>query len=179
MQRLKDYDVRFSGLKLGEHLFEFQLTNEFFELFEYSDFEEADLTGYLKFIKKESSLELDFQIQGKVTVPCDITTDPFDLPIEAEMKLMVKFGEEFNDSDEEVLVLPMAEHTINVAQYFYELAVLTVPLKRVRPDLEESEEGKAILAQLEQLDPINSRPAEDKEPEEVDPRWNKLKDLLN
>lgn len=178
MQRLKDYDVRFSGLKLGEHSFEYQLDNGFFALFGYTDFERSNLKGKLKLTKKENALELEFKVKGSVSVPCDITGDPFDLPVKNKMQVMVKFGAGYDDSDEEVLVLPMAEHTANVAQYFYEATVLAVPLKRVRPDLEESEMGQEILARLEQLGPENNRPTESGE-EEMDPRWDKLKDLLN
>ena len=35
---LKAYDIHFAGLKDGEHLFEYQVDNHFFELFDYQEF---------------------------------------------------------------------------------------------------------------------------------------------
>lgn len=167
---LREYDIAFTGLKLGEHWFDYQLDNKFFSLFDYDEFLTADLRADVHLMKKESSLEFRFSIGGSVEVPCDITTEPFDLPLESDMELVVKFGEEYDDSKDEILIIPAGEHKMNIAQYLYELSVLAVPLKRV------SEKGRKIQEQEE----LNSEKSEDNnEASEIDPRWNKLKDLLN
>lgn len=176
MLSLKDFDIRFSGLKLGEHPFDYQLDNSFFDLFEYRDFDSADIQAHINFHKKESSLELGINIKGTINVPCDITNDPFDLPVENRMDLVVKFGNEYDDSQEEILVLPTGEIEMNVAQYLYELSVLAIPLKRISPEVESGKKGKEILAKLEDLHPEGRK---EEESEETDPRWDKLKDLLN
>ncbi len=173
MKNLKDYKIKFSGLNLGEHSFDYQLNNEFFKLFEYQDFEESDLFAEVLLRKKTNSLELQISIKGTVTVPCDLTTELYRQPIDGSAEVMVKFGEEYDDSNEEVLILPHGEHELNVAQYLYETAVLAVPLKHVSPDAEKSEAGKEIREKLENLSPE----AEDEK--STDPRWDKLKNLLN
>lgn len=179
MSSLKDYNIRFSGLKLGEHSFDYELDNEFFELFEYRDFESANVKAHIDFTKKENSLELDISIRGSVNVPCDITNDPFDLPVENDLELVVKFGEEYDDSEEDILVLPSGEIEMNLAQYLYELTVLAVPLKRICPEVQRGEKGQEVLARLEDLHPENRKQEEKDEENETDPRWDKLKDLLN
>jgi uncharacterized metal-binding protein YceD (DUF177 family) len=167
---LREYDIAFTGLKLGEHRFDYQLDNKFFTLFEYDEFLSADLHAEVGMVKKESSLEFQFTIDGTVNVPCDITTEPFDLPLHHEMDLVVKFGQAYDDSKDEILIIPSGEHKMNIAQYLYELSVLALPLKRL------SEKGKELQLKEE----MNSDKSENKdEGGETDPRWDKLKDLLN
>lgn len=175
--RLKDFDIVFSGLKLGEHQFDFQMDAGFFKAFDYPDFENAEITAHVQFLKRETQLRLDLHLEGKVWVPCDITNEMFWLPLAAEARVMVNFGEEFDDSDEELLILPHGEHRLNVAQYFYEMAVLAKPLKVVHPDVEAGKKGQEILEKLEALAP--EEPEQKGDDEETDPRWDKLKDLLN
>ena len=42
-------------------------------------------------------LELAFKATGTVNVNCDVTNEPFELPIEGNLNLIVKFGHEYND----------------------------------------------------------------------------------
>ena len=56
-------------------------------------------------------------------VNCDLTNEPFKLDVENCIDLVVKFGSEFNDEDDEILIVPHGEYRINVAQYIYELIV--------------------------------------------------------
>ena len=61
--------------------------------------------------KKSTLLELDFSAQGTINVNCDITDEPFDLPTEGALDLVVKFGDSYNDDNDELLILPQGEHT--------------------------------------------------------------------
>ena len=74
-------------------------------------------------------MELQFNIQGSTVLPCDISNELFSQPITNDLFLVVKFGEFFNDEDDEILILPHGSHKFNVAQYIYEGIVLAVPAK--------------------------------------------------
>ena len=124
--------------------------------------------------KKSTLLELDFSAQGTININCDITDEPFDLPTQAQSHLVVKFGEEYNDDNEELLILPQGEHTLNVAQYIYEILVLSVPAKRVNPNTQSFAQA---METLEALSPKELDEAEDDS--QIDPRWNELRKLLN
>lgn len=174
MKDIKDYNIKFSGLKLGVHQFDYQLDNEFFDLFEYRDFESSKLKAAVLLDKKSSWLELTFKLEGAVEVPCDLSSKLFWMDISHQLELVVKFGPEYDDSQEEILVLPMDEHQLNIAHYLYEITVLAMPLKRVHPEALESDEGREILKKLEELSPGQEKGDE----EETDPRWDKLKTLL-
>lgn len=176
-QKLRQYDISFVGLKHGKHLFEYEIGNAFFELFDYHEFNNSNQKVSVVLDKKSNLLELFFKSEGFVNVNCDVTNEPFDLSVNGELHLIVKFGNEYNDENDEFLVIPAGEHTINIAQYIYEMIVLSVPSKRVHPDVEEGVLHSEILDILEQLSPKESQISEN--PSEIDPRWNELKKLLN
>ncbi len=176
MKALKEFDIPFVGLKFGSHQFTYKVDNTFLEIFEFDEFNAANVSVDLSFEKKSTLFELTFNINGSVNVDCDISTEPFNLPIENELPLVVKFGDEFNNENEELLVIPHGEYELNVAQYIYEAIVLAVPSKRVHPGIEDGSLDSEILNKLEELAPKESK---DKEEKEIDPRWNKLKNLLN
>ena len=90
--------------------------------------------------------------------------------MENEFELVVKFGDEYNDEDDERLILPQGEYKLNVAQYLYEMAVLSIPQKNVHPDVLSGKIAPEFI--------VDEEP-EIIEEENLDPRWDKLKDLLN
>ncbi len=177
MKQLKEYTIPFVGLKQGLHQFEYQIDNTFFEHFEYDEFNASAVNVDLEFDKKSTMLELHFKATGTVNVNCDLTNEPFDLPIEDELFLVIKFGQEYNDENEELLILPHGEYEVNIQQYIYELIVLGVPSKRVHPGVEDGTLQSDILEKLDELSPKEK--SIEKDNEETDPRWDKLKNLLN
>lgn len=180
MKKTKEYLIPFVGLKQGKHHFEYQLNNAFFEIFDYDEFENSNIKVNVVLEKKSSMLELVFQHQGTVNVPCDLTSEEFDLPIKGKMKLIVRFGEEFNNDNEELLILPFGEFEIDIAQYMYEMIVLSIPLRRVHPGVKD---GSLKTKALEKLNELKVKEPEQEEKEvqkeeDIDPRWDKLKQLL-
>ena len=111
---------------------------------------------------------------GEVRAYCDITNEPFDLPVDGALELVVKFGDAYNDEDDEVLVLPHGEHQLNIAQYVYEMLVLAVPSKRIHPGVADGSLKSDVLQRLDELQPRASEEKTDK----TDPRWDALRNLL-
>ncbi|MGB7842791.1 MAG: DUF177 domain-containing protein [Salinimicrobium sp.] len=176
MRKLKEFTIPFVGLKQGKHSFEYEIDNRFFEHFEYDEFNSANVKVDLLLEKKSTMMELTFKASGTVNIFCDLTNEAYDQPINSELFLVVKFGEVYNDDNEELLILPHGEFEINVQQYIYELIVLAVPSKRVHPGVIDGTLQSEVLEKLEELSP---KEKEIKEEEDIDPRWNKLKNLLN
>lgn len=177
MRNLAAYTIPFVGLKLGKHQFEYDIDNEFFEHFEYDDLNSSNVKIDLLLEKKTTMMELTFKASGSVNVNCDITNEPYDQPIDGSLFLVIKFGEEFNDENEDLLILPHGEYEVNVQQYIYELIVLSIPLKRVHPGVEDGTLDSEVLDKLEELSINNNENKNDED--EIDPRWDKLKNLLN
>ena len=164
------YKIEFAGLKIGNHQFNFNADKKFFDRFNFSDFNDVSVNIDIDLIKKSTLLELTFALKGFVNVNCDLTNEPFDLQINHEAVLVVKFGQDYNDEDDEILVLPHGEHKLYVDQYIFELIVLSLPPKRIHPGVEDGSLKSEILDILEDLKPKeNSNLA--------DPRWDQLKNL--
>ncbi|MCK0178841.1 DUF177 domain-containing protein [Flavobacteriaceae bacterium S0862] len=176
MKKLKEFIIQFIGLKQGEHNFEYKIDNKFFNHFEYDEFNDANLNVKVVLNKKTTLLELYFMVSGTVNINCDLTNEPFDQVIENDFNLVVKFGDEYNDENEEILIIPHSEYEVNIAQYIYELIVLSVPFKRVHPGVKDGSLNSEILKKLEELSPKSLE--EKTENEDIDPRWNTLKKLL-
>ncbi|RLJ96872.1 YceD family protein [Tenacibaculum discolor] len=175
MKDLKQFNIPFVGLKEESHLFEYQIDKTFFEAFQFDEFNNTNVKADITLVKKSTLLELSFDISGTVNVPCDITNELFDLPINGNLNLVVKFGPEFNDEHDEILILPHEAYQVNVSQYIYELIVLSVPSKRIHPDVVDGTMQSDALRKLEELRINEEKTVEE---ESTDPRWDKLKDLL-
>jgi len=174
MMKKKEFSIPFSGLKQGKHEFEYAVDNTFFESFGYTDFNNAQLTLTVLLNKTSTMLEFELHIKGLVNIDCDITSEPYDQAINAELELVVKFGEIYNDEDDEILIIPHGEHQVNIAQYVYEMSVLAVPQKRIHPGVLDGSLDSKALEKLEELQPKERK----ENSNETDPRWDALKKLI-
>jgi len=172
----KDFLIQFTGLKLGKHQFDYQIDNDFFNLFEFDEYNSVDIAAKVLLEKKSTMLELRFQHKGTVNVPCDLTNEDFDLPVKGELSLLVKFGDEYNDENDAFVILPHGEFQMSIAQYLYEMIILSVPYKRIHPGVKDGTLQSPSLEYLtHQEEEIEEAEEENKE---TDPRWDKLKQLL-
>jgi uncharacterized metal-binding protein YceD (DUF177 family) len=177
MKRLNEFLIAFIGLKLGKHQFEYQINKTFFDQFDYDDFENCDIKVNLVLEKKSTHIELNFKHKGTVFVPCDVTGEMFDLPIKSSIRVIVQFGEAFNNDNDELLILPHGEFQVDVSQYIYEMIIVSIPLKRVHPGIKDGTLESPALDKLNELSVKESKKEEIKA-ENTDPRWDKLKNLL-
>ena len=173
MDKFRNYDVAFSGLKTGKHEFKFEVEQAFFDLFETEqEFSGAKIDVDVLLEKHSTFLDFLIKIHGTVNLVCDITSETFTHPIENEIKFLVKFGEEYDDSNEEVITIPTGDSSFNISQIIYEAVVLSIPMKKISPNVNEEDEYHKIL---EKFSP-KSKEIEEKT-EAVDPRWEVLKKL--
>ena len=172
MKTIKDFDISFFGLKEGKHHFEYKIENQFFEAFEYDEYLDSEVLVNLEFIKKSTLFELNFSGKGILKIACDVSNEPYDQAINGSLNIVVKFGEAYNDDNEEILIIPHGEFQINVAQFIYEMIVLSVPSKRIHPGIEDGTLQSPVIEKLNELQ------KKDKNSDEIDPRWEELKKLI-
>ncbi|MEM8507363.1 MAG: DUF177 domain-containing protein [Bacteroidota bacterium] len=170
----REFFIPFSGLKLGKHKFAYQIQNTFFESFDYHEFNGADITISAVLDKMSTMMELTISAVGTVNVNCDLTDEPYDQVVRSNLDLVIKFGEDFNNEDDELLILPHGEHQVDIAQYIYEMLVLSVPTKRIHPGVLDGTMKSVALEKLEELEPKEKKGKSDN----TDPRWDGLKKLL-
>lgn len=170
---VNEFKIPFVGLKNGKHHYEFDISDSFWQDFEYSPINNSDAWVELELTKQETMLILDFELYGTIKVPCDRCLEEFDMPIQAENRLIVKFGHEALDKEtDEVLVLPVGDYEIDVKQYIYEFFNLALPMRKVHDDDEDGKPGcdPEVIKRIVDL----STP---KHEIESDGRWDILKKL--
>ena len=172
MKSLSPYLIKFSGLKEGMHLFNYELGNKFFKNFDYYDFLDAKLFAKLELEKQSTLLNLKFSFNGEIEVQCDVSMESFNLDLETEHTVVVKFKDDIISTDDKVIFMPAGSHSIDVSHLIYESVILAVPQKKVHPGVENGSLKSEIVEKLEALKPKKNFK------EKTDPRWDKLKDLL-
>ena len=135
------YIIQFKGLKEGVHDFSFSIDKPFFEAFEYLAVPDGHIEVHAELTKKSSFLELDVDLTGIMQVQCDRCLEYFELPVDYSGHLMVRFSESEKDPDEEVIWLKPEEYKLDLSHYFYEFLSLSLPIRKVHPDLPNGEPG--------------------------------------
>ena len=159
-------------MKEGTHLFNYELGNKFFKNFDYYDFLDAKLFAKLELEKQSTLLNLKFSFNGEIEVQCDVSMESFNLDLETEHAVVVKFKDDIISTDDKVIFMPAGSHSIDVSHLIYESIILAVPQKKVHPGIENGSLKSEIVEKLEALKPKKNFK------EKTDPRWDKLKDLL-
>ena len=136
MKSLSPYLIKFSGLKEGIHLFNYELGNKFFKNFDYYDFLDAKLFAKLELEKQSTLLNLKFSFNGEIEVQCDVSMESFNLDLETEHAVVVKFKDDIISTDDKVIFMPAGSHSIDVSHLIYESIILAVPQKKVHPGIE-------------------------------------------
>lgn len=133
MGKFSAFKLPLKSLGTGTHNFEYHLDKQFFTNMENSDIHGADLDVKLTVVYNGEFYTLDFSIAGEVTLICDRCLDDLHFPIEATYHIVVKYGEDYNDDNDEVLEIPAGDAFLNVAYMIYDTVVLAIPIKHVHP----------------------------------------------
>ncbi len=178
MDALDKYKVNLKDLQAGVATYRFELDDAFFELVGGTLVKGGHADVMLSVEEKGGIYALIFHIRGVVCVPCDRCLDDMDVAVDTENVLNVKVGTEYSDEGD-VVVVPEDDPACNVAWNIYEFIALSIPVAHVH------EEGKCNAAMMEMLAAhlVTSEDMDDtgggEKAEVTDPRWDKLKDIIN
>jgi uncharacterized protein len=175
--KLKQYIIFFLGLKEGKHDFNFEIDKQLFLEFGENDITEAKIAIDVVMEKNTNHLVFNFEIKGEVTTSCDRCLGALDLEIQDSQILYVNFGEITSDITDidDTMILARSEDKINLAKHFYDYIMLSLPIKKIHPD----DENGNSTCDLEMLKKLNEYEIQETNKKETDPRWDKLKNLLN
>ncbi|MDE6100354.1 MAG: DUF177 domain-containing protein [Paramuribaculum sp.] len=193
MGKFTEYKLPLKSLPEGVHSFEYHLGKKFFENMESPDIHDADLHVALTVTYKRDIYTLDFSITGTITLICDRCLDDLVMPVETDYHINVRYGEDYNDEADDLLVIPESDNYLNVAYMLYDTVALTIPIKhvhplgkcnrqmsqmlkkhRARPADEDSELEDQLIDEMEAMD---DQSASSETP--TDPRWDALKGLAS
>jgi len=175
LKTLKTYSIPFKGLKLGKHLFDFEITDAFFNEFKYSLVKKGKLDCKVELDKQEIMMILDFTINGMVDRSCDRCLSQFPEAVDLQERQIVKFAGEAEpkDADDEIMVLNRQDFEIDLSGLIYEYINLAMPFVSVCKD-----EGNTPFCDQEMLDKLKHlSKSEEEENTDTDPRWNVLKNI--
>ena len=185
------YKIDLKGMQADSCRYEFVLDNLFFANIDSPEVQKGKVNVVLVVKKTSRAFELNFQTDGMVWVPCDRCLDDMEQPVSSTDKLLVKFGHEYAEEGDNLIVIPEEEGEINVAWFMYEFIALAIPMKHVHAP------GKCNKAMSSKLSKhLRTTPDEMDEdafvPDEaadglvnddteiaVDPRWDELKKILD
>ena len=177
------------GMQADLCKYEFLLDNLFFAHIDGPEVQKGKVNVELTVKKTSRAFELSFQTEGIVWVPCDRCLDEMEQPVTSSDKLMVKFGHEYAEEGDNLIVIPEEEGEINVAWFMYEFIALAIPMKHVHAP---GKCNKAVTSKLnkhlrtsgdddaeESFGAGEDIVVEDEAEEQIDPRWNELKKILD
>ena len=160
---------------------EYDIADSFFQEIDAPDIRKGSLHVVLDVVKGAGVYKLTFVIQGTVTVPCDRCLEDMDIDVNTKNELRVKLGREYRD-DDDLVIVPEDEGTIDVSWFIYEFIDLSLPMQRVHPQGECDERMMSVLAD-HLCEEIVEADDDEKLPEDnnqgTDPRWDALKKITN
>lgn len=173
MKSLKQYSIPFTGLKIGQHQFNFEVDGRFFNEFEYSLVKNGELKVELILEKQETLMVLDFHIAGTIQLNCDRCLADFPYQIDTKDRLIAKFSEsEDLEESEEVLVLSKNDIEVDTSGFIYEMINLAAPYINLCED-----PGNLDSCDQEMLSKIAELSQEQENNDSNDPRWDALKNI--
>jgi len=184
--RLDLYKVDLKNIQQNVQVFEYLLDNLFFMNIGGEDIQKGKINTQLTITKKAGVFDLSFSLNGIVVVPCDRCLDDMDLPIETTAHLIVKFGKDYSEESDEIVVIPETEGTINLAWFLYEFIALAIPIKHVHApgkcNKQMTTKLKKHSAKSDDDQSFGSDSTddviitdEDPDDEKTDPRWDALR----
>ncbi len=187
MGKFTAYKLPLRDMTEGKHVFEYKLDKEFFKNMENEDVHDADLTATLNVNYHNDVYDLDFDVEGEVTLLCDRCLDALQWPISQKYHIVVKYGDGYCDDSDEELEIPRTDPDINVAYMLHDTVVLGIPIRHVHPAGKCNRQMSALFRRhasnpdpdseleenlMEEIDDIDRE-----SPRQTDPRWNALKGL--
>ena len=171
MCSLERYEIDLKALTEDITPLEWQLDNQFFQSLEDAQVQNGSLHVSGSIRKAVGFFELILHTEGTVQVPCDRCLDMMDQPIEADLRLVVKIGPEYQEEDD-IITVDENEGVLQMAWFIYESIVLAVPIQHVH---QPGECNDAMMRVLEEHSAARSSDADAEE--NIDPRWSALKNL--
>ena len=191
MGKFDTYKIDLKGMLTDTQSYEFLLDNLYFANIDGPEVQKGKVNVRLDVRKTSHAFELTFQTEGIVWVACDLCLDEMEQPVSSTDKLLVKFGHEYAEEDDNLVIIPEDEGIINVAWYMYEFIALAIPMKHVHAPGHCNQDMKRKLSELlcvesddmsgddsDEMEDLPDTMNDDKETP-IDPRWNELKKILD
>ena len=132
MCNIESFKIDLKALPQGASILEFKLDDSYFKAIDAPDIQRGELSSSLSNSRTDDFFELNFHTEGIVHIPCDICLDDMEQSIETDDRLLVRFGEDYSEEDDLVIVAEN-EGMLDISWFIYEFIDLNIPIKHVHP----------------------------------------------
>ena len=146
-----EFIIPLNGLAAGKNAFSWQADREFFVNFENAEVLDAQLDIDAFVEKSGRYVGVDCEVDGHVTVECDRCLEDLDLPVEVDIRLSVKYGdeessEEHQEGEREIVFVPEGDAEFDMSQIVYDYVCLSLPMQRHHEEGDCNEEALRHLS---------------------------------
>jgi uncharacterized metal-binding protein YceD (DUF177 family) len=181
VKELSKYNIDIYGLEDKQYDYDMESGDAFFQELEQDLIEHGKFKTHVVLNKSATMMQLNFETKGVVTLICDRSLEPFEEPVDSNDRIILKFGDHDEELTDEIEMINRNTNRINIARYIFDFIALSLPIKKIHPDLRDEddesdplddEEGVLVYSSEDQKETI-----ENEEEEKIDPRWEALKKL--
>ena len=195
MAKFSQYKIDLKSLSDKLTDYSYELDRKFFDAIDHEDVRKGDVKAELTVRKTVDAYEMKFHLYGTIQIACDRCLDEMNQEIDTKDRLIVKFGEEYSEESDELVIIPEDEGAINIAWYLYEFIVLNIPMKHVHEQgkcnkvmtskyrkhqavqvADDDDDSDDDDLSVEDLNDDNDS-SDDLAQQDTDPRWDELKKL--
>ncbi len=190
MGKFDKYEIDLKGMRESSARYEFMLDNAFFAAIDVPEVQKGKVNVSLSVRKTSHGFNLNFHTEGVVIVPCDRCLDDMEQPVVSDDSFRVKFGPEYSEEGEDLVIVPEDKGTLNVAWFMYEFVALAIPMKHAHAPGQCNRDMNSRLHKylrvsedelgMDEMGDSSDFVQEEEEVEKpVDPRWSELKKILD
>lgn len=184
MSKFGLYNILLKDMKDEIRTYDFDLNDEYFAKIDSPEVSKGQLSARVIVKQKNEVFDLHFAVEGTILIPCDRCLDEMEQPIRHTDTIQVKLGATYSEENE-IVVVPESEGSINIAWFIYEFIVLNIPMKHVHAP---GECNKTVVGKLKRHIARHKDDTEDNslfdineddnsDDTQIDPRWESLQNI--
>ena len=167
MNRRREFEIAFVGLKPGVHEFSYMINDQFFEAFQQQDFRSCIAKVKLTLDKKSGFMLLKFEVGGSLEVTCDRCSSNLPLELWDEFHLTVKMVENpelmnEEEDDPDMYYIAQGESHLDVSNWIYEFINLSIPMQKICEfdKMDGPYCNPSVRDMLKKMEPEDNRPSQ-------------------
>ncbi len=100
------YNISLKNLSAGDSYFEYDLDRKYFETIDGDEVKKGNVKVTVNVKRTSSTFELNIVLKGVIQVPpCTRCLDDMDLEVDSKNRLIVKFGKEYSEESDEIVII--------------------------------------------------------------------------
>ncbi len=165
---IEDFHIEIVKYKVGIHHFSLAADNSFFAHFSNPLVLKSNVIVDVELEKHNNWINVNYLAHGNIQATCDRCLVPIEFSINTNYRIVFKTAIDETQEDEDDVKYIKPHHTyINIGDSVYETILLDLPMAKNCDELDTKPCDLKILNKL----------GETEEKQEIDPRWEKLKEI--